>query len=267
MTRPAHWLPALAAALLLTGGAARAHDTWFSPLGGHALALTTGNRYPVGEVGPGKASVARSGCGDGESGAVPLRPLREHELQLEMTIRATDAELAPLSCWAELHAAQIELSAELIQVYMAEIKAPAAVRSAWAGLQARGLPWRESYRKFARIELASSAGAAPALRAAARKPAGMDLEIVVLGDAPVAVGQPMDFQVLRDGKPLPAFAVELVSERSPLGVWRETDARGVIRHQLPFAGRWLLRGTELRLAPQQPTTWESRFATLAIEAR
>ena len=94
MTWPARWLPVLGAVLFFVGGAARAHDTWFSPMGGHALALTTGNRYPVAEVGPGAASVARSGCSDGETDAIPLRPAREQALQLDMTIRATDAELA-----------------------------------------------------------------------------------------------------------------------------------------------------------------------------
>jgi uncharacterized GH25 family protein len=104
-------------------------------------------------------------------------------------------------------------------------------------------------------------------RAAARRPAGQDLEIVVLGDQPIAVGQPLEFQVLRDGRPLAGFPVELVSERSPLGIWRQTDADGKLRHSLPFAGRWLLRGTDLRLSAQRADTWESRFVTLAIEAR
>ena len=260
-------LAALCAVLCFAAGVARAHDSWLSPAGGSALALATGNRYPVQEIGPGAASVKRSGCGDGESQAIPLRPTREQPRWLEMAAGATDSALPPLSCWAELQAAQIELSLQLVQVYLAEIRAPAAVRAAWADLQARGLPWRETYRKFARIELASAADAPPDPRAAARRPVGMDLEIVVRGDAPIAVGQPVELQVLRDGQPLPGFAVELVSERNALGVWRETDAQGILRHRLPFGGRWLLRGTDLRLSVQQPGTWESRFVTLAVEAR
>jgi hypothetical protein len=88
-----------------------------------------------------------------------------------------------------------------------------------------------------------------------------------LGDAPIAVGQLLEFQVLRDGRPLAGFAVELVSERSALGVWRETDGQGLLRHRLPFGGRWLLRGTDLRLSTERPGSWDSRFVTLAIEAR
>jgi uncharacterized GH25 family protein len=95
----------------------------------------------------------------------------------------------------------------------------------------------------------------------------MALEIVIAGEQPVAVGQPLAFQVLRDGTPLPGLAVELVSERNAFGVWRETDRDGMLRHRLPFAGRWLLRATDLRPAGPGATTWESRFVTLALEAR
>ena len=89
----------------------------------------------------------------------------------------------------------------------------------------------------------------------------------MLGNKPIAVGEPLEFQVLRDGRPFAGFPVELVSERSALGIWRESDADGKLRHSLPFAGRWLLRGTDLRPSGERPDTWESRFVTLAIEAR
>jgi hypothetical protein len=178
---------------------------------------------------------------------------------------AHEAGKPPLSCWLELGAAEIELEPRIVQIYFADIHPPAATRQAWAALQSRQLPWRESYRKFARIELAALAQASPQERANARQPAGLDLEIVVLGDRPIAVGQPIAFQVLRGGKPLPGFSVELRSERSPLGIWRETDGDGVLRHQLPFGGRWLLRGTDLRLSAARPDTWESRFVTLTVE--
>jgi hypothetical protein len=265
--QPARWFTLLCAALCFTAGAARAHDTWFSPVGGNGVALATGNRYPVQEVGPSAASVARSGCSDGEAHAIALRPAREQARWLAMAVGATDGGHLALACWAELHTAEIELQPQLVQVYLAEIHAPPRVRTAWADMQARGVPWRESYRKFARIELAAATDAPAESRASARRPTGMDLEIVLRGDAPIAAGQPLELQVLRDGRPLPGFAVELVSERSALGIWRETDAQGLLRHRLPFGGRWLLRGTDLRLSAERSDTWESRFVTLAIEAR
>jgi uncharacterized GH25 family protein len=94
---------------------------------------------------------------------------------------------------------------------------------------------------------------------------GLGLEIVVLGDQAIGVGRPLTFQVLRDGAPLPGLAIELVSERSPIGIWRVTDDGGQLTHSLPFGGRWLLRGTEL-IASAPAGTWQSRFVTLAIEA-
>ncbi len=34
---------------------------------------------------------------------------------------------------------------------------------------------------------------------------------------------------------------------------------------VPLAGRWLLRGTDVRPSTQNPDRWESRFVTLAFE--
>ncbi|HWP12187.1 MAG TPA: DUF4198 domain-containing protein [Ramlibacter sp.] len=269
---PQTWRAAVFAALCLAASQGRSHDSWLSPSRGDGpngplvLELATGNRYPVQEFSQAPASVAQSGCTDGAA-RMPLRPERVHPQRLDL--RAGVAEPgAPVSCWVELAAADIEIEPARVEVYFAEIKASSAHREAWAAMRARGMPWRETYRKFARIELASdSAAPAPTARvAAARRPAELDLEIVLMGEQPISVGQPLEFQVLRDGRPLPGFAVELVSERSALGIWGRTDADGKLRHRLPFAGRWLLRGTDLRLSVQRPGTWESRFVTLAIEA-
>ena len=266
------WRAALFAALCLAASQGHGHDSWLSPARGASppgqvvLELATGNRYPVQEFSQSAASVAQARCTDGAV-TTALRPLTEQPKWLELGASVTGGSGPALACWAELGAAEVEIQPRLVQVYFADIRTPAANRQAWAALQERGLPWRETYRKFARIELAQ-AGDLPAARlAAARRPAGLDLEIVVLGDQPIAVGQPLAFQVLRDGRPLAGFAVELVSERSPLGIWRETDADGMLRHTLPFAGRWLLRGTDLRPSAQRADTWESRFVTLAVEAR
>ncbi|MDF2465128.1 MAG: hypothetical protein K0Q43_3363 [Ramlibacter sp.] len=259
---------AACAGLCLAAGTARAHDSWLSPgRDGKLLELATGNRYPVQEFGPVAASVARARCSDGVVQGPALRAVQEHAQRLDLAPDVDDGAPSPVSCWAELQAVDIELEPRLVQVYLAEIRAPADVRNRWAGLQERRLPWRENYRKFARIELASASALPPGRLAAARQPVGMALEIVVLGSDPVAVGAPLAFQVLREGRPLAGFPVELVSERNPMGVWRETDSQGMLRHRLPFGGRWLLRGTDLRPSATRPDSWESRFVTLALEAR
>ena len=255
---------ALLAALLLVASQGWSHDSWLSPSRGAAppgqvaLELATGNRYPVQEFGQPAAGVLRPACATSAGARLALKPQREQPRWLELAAQVPRAR-QPLSCWLELAPVEIEIEPRLVEVYFAEIRASAASRQAWAALQARGLPWRESYRKFARIELGQDGQARP--------PAGLDLEIVLLGEQPIAVGRQLEFQVLREGAPLAGFPVELVSERSALGIWGETDADGKLRHNLPFPGRWLLRGTHLRPSVARPDTWESRFVTLALEAR
>lgn len=251
-----------------TAGAA-AHDTWFTPATAAQpgqLQLSTGNRYPIQEFNPMAASLVRTGCTASDGRASALRAAGNQAKWLDMRIEQRRGA-SPMACWAELKPFELDMALDKVEVYFAEIKANAAHRQAWAGMQSRGLPWRESYRKFARIELAGAAQATPAQRTAARRPVGMDLELVLLGDAPVQVGQALEFQLLRDGQPLAGFPLELQSERSPVGLWRETDAQGKLVHTLPFTGNWLLRGTDLRVSTQDADRWVSRFVTLAIEAR
>lgn len=252
---------AIALALACAAQLAAAHDSWFAPGAAGALELATGTRYPVQDLGPPAASLVVARC-RGEAGEESALAPEEGSPKL-LVLRAPAPVLA---CWAELKRYEIELPPQLIRVYLDEVHASPQLRATWQRMQARGLPWREGYRKFARIELAR-ADATAAQRAAARRPAGLDLELVVLGDAPIDAGRPLEFQLLRDGRPLAGQPVELVSERSRIGIWRDTDAEGKLRHVLPFGGRWLLRAVDLRLAPGDPDRWESRFVTLAIEAR
>ena len=91
----------------------------------------------------------------------------------------------------------------------------------------------------------------------------MDARLQPLPDALVVT-------VLRDGQPLPGQAMELraalaaPSASAPHAEWHRTDAQG--RVQLPWlpAGRWLLRGIDLRPSAQGPDQWESRFLTFAF---
>lgn len=260
----------LFAGLCLAASQGLGHDSWLSPSraaappGQIGLELATGNRYPVQEFSQAPDNVVRSACTDGTV-TLPLRPTHVRPKWLDLVVPAPQRP-RPVSCWVELGAVETEIKPRAVNIYFAEIRASAAHRDAWAAIQARGLPWRETYRKFARIELAAAGDGPPMGVAASRRPVGLDLEIVVLGEQAIAVGQPLEFQVLRDGLPLAGFPVELVSEHSPLGVWGETDSAGKLRHRLPFAGRWLLRGTDLRVSARDPDRWESRFVTLAIEA-
>jgi hypothetical protein len=261
------WL--LAAGLACAGALAQAHDSWLSVVGTASaggpvtLQLGTGTRYPLATSAPGPTDLAQAACVGANGGVQALRPGRQKVTAL--SLGAARLGPAPLACWVELKPHEITLEPALVAVYLREIQPPPAVRQAWAAQQEAGLPWQERYRKFARIELASPDATHAELRAI-RRPRGLDLEIVVLGDAPLRSGQTARFQVLARGEPVTGLAVELVSERSPLGVWRRSDVEGEIAHTLPFGGAWLLRATWLEPGAQ-PGEWQSRFVTLAFDAQ
>lgn len=221
----------IAAALALP---ALAHDTWFVRDAG-GLQLVTGNRFPLADLRVPPDSVVRSACAVG-------------------------------TCWAELPAYDIELAPDKIPIYLREIQAGDAERATWSRWHADGLAWHERYRKFARIEWDVPAATDEA-RSRSRVPVGEGLELVVLGGAPVTTGRTIEFQLLRDGAPVADFPIELVSERQRFGVWRRTDAKGVLQHTLPFPGQWLLRGTLLEPSREVAGRWDSRFVTLVVQAR
>lgn len=251
----------LAALLWLAALPALAHDSWLAlrpaASGGTVLALGTGNRFPLAESGSAAASLGAAGCVDGRGRRLALRGARETPKALELRAPARGA----LACWAELKAHEVTLEAKLVEVYFREIRPADEVRAAWAQQLERGEAWRESYRKFARIELNAQAASAAELRKL-RAPAGLPLEIVVEGDAPLRVGQAAAFRVLASGQPVAGLAVELVSERSAIGIWGKSDAEGRVQYTPPFGGNWLLRATWVEPDGAQ---WRSRFVTLAFE--
>lgn len=203
------WCAALLLAGLLAAQSAGAHDSWIAQPG-H---IVTGSRYPAVDLTVPGAAIAAARCDDG-------------------------------ACWAELKEFEIELDPRLVEVYFRELKPSEAVRARWKALQARGLPWRERYRKFVR----SGTGSVPA---------GLDLEIVALGSG--------RFVLLSKGEPVKDQPIELLSDRSPLGVWSRTDARGEVEWAIPFPAQWLVR--TIVIEPDGQEQWRSRFATLVFNSQ
>lgn len=257
---------ALAWLLCAMAGSAGAHDTWFERLpsaqpGELRLALGTGNRFPVHEFGVGAVSLRESGCraSSPNAGVAPLKTVRETPKAL--IVRAQPRSTAAVTCWAQQQPFEVEIAAPIVEVYFKEINAPQPVRAAWAEMRARGVAWKERFSKHARIELASRRD-----KASQPQPTPMAMDALLQsGLQPLRVGDALQFQVLRDGQPLPGLAVELHSDQSPLGFWKQTDAQGRVSFTPPLAGQWVLRGTDLRLSTTVPDTWESRFVTLAFE--
>jgi Domain of unknown function (DUF4198) len=250
-----HRLALTLCSLMLVVGSASAHDTWFALDGDGTLSLSTGNRFPVPEQGVDPQYFARSGCRAGMGAVRPLVKLRYTDTAT--VLRAPVAGTVAYTCFMQLQPFEFELPADKIRLYFNEIRPGAAVLAAWADLQARGLPFVEKYTKSARIDVGA---------VAAPTPTGTVMD--VLRQAPagtLAVGGEATFQVLREGRPLADFAVELINENSQVGLWSRTDAQGRITARLPLPGRWLLRGTDLRLSGSDPTRWESQFITYAFD--
>lgn len=265
------WLAALAlAAALAATVPARAHDSWLAPLGGDGrwLALGTGSRFPAQEVAIDPRYLARSGCRGpaGELSELKPRTLAPHALLLQVASGAA-------TCWAQLQAFEIELKADVIDLYFAEAQPEPAVRERWAALQARGKPWLERYTKHARVIL--DAGAIDAAVAGSRDAAsheGPTLDLRLESPDPVDGGLPragsrLTFRLLDGGRALTGQALELVGSTGTAGSWTRTDAEGRVQIVVPGAGRWLLRGIEIKPAEDRPDAWTSRFVTLAFSVR
>jgi hypothetical protein len=241
---------------LSLAGAASAHDTWFEALQNGSLSLTTGNRFPAGEIAVDDKYFTRSGCVNAEGKARTLDKLRFTDKAT--LLRSKDrVGSEPLTCFVQLQPFDIDLPPDKIEIYFKEIRPSDASLKTWADLKARGLPFRESYTKSARIDVGADAS-----------PRSIGTAMDALRVSPrgaLTVGTEAVFQVLQNGKPLPDLPVELINERSPVGLWHRTDNEGRIRAKLPLPGRWLLRGTELKLSPADATRWESQFITYAFE--
>ena len=269
MRRPGLGRRLTAVALALYCSAAFAHDTWFEPQppgprGELLLALGTGTQFPARDFPVLLDQLKTSGCRGEGVRADPLRWAGDAPAALMLRTPRPVSPAVPLTCWAQLVPIDIEIDDATVEVYLKEINALPAVRERWAALRARGVRWQETYVKHARTEIGAEE-AAGAVATTAIDGLGMDVRLEA--SAPPRAGDTLRFQLLRDGQPLAGLPVELRSELSPLGLWRQTDAQGWVELTLPLAGRWLLRATDVRPSATAPDRWDSRFLTLAFDLR
>lgn len=259
---------AAAAVLLCALGRADAHDSWLAVRAGDSprllqLELGTGARFPARDSGAAASSVVRSGCLQaGERPPRLLVPHREEGTFLELRARLDVARGA--ACWAELKPRDVELNDALVDTYFSETRPAPELAQRWARQRSAGISWRETYRKFMRVEVPPALAPPPGALAALRAPQGLGMEIVPVGDDPLRAGRPASFQLLRDGRPVAGHWIEFVSERNPLGVWRQSDVDGKVSIALPFAGRWLARSVFMEPPTGDGMRWNSRFATLLV---
>ena len=154
----------------------------------------------------------------------------------------------------------IELKPDEVAHYLDEIGAPDSIRR----IAAAGGPFRELYTKHA---LAFVRVGEPTADRSWAAPLGLPLELVPEQDPTALVpGDTLVLRVLSGGAPQPGFAVGAVREGAAPLLLR-ADAGGRVRVPIGGAGRYLVRGTELRRSSQPNVDWESDFVTLTFAVR
>lgn len=246
-----------AALCLLLAVPAAAHDTWLAPRGEASggtlrLQLGTGERYPTMETSVGRDPLVHAGCRFEGGEPVPLRVDRDTPASLQLSARGDPTRAH--ACWAQTPAHEAELEPGAVDRYLDEIRAGEAIRVAWKLQRDLNQPWRERFTKHARWD---GGGGQPGLGT----PMAMDAVPQAL---PLRPGQRLQLQLLRQGRPLPRLAAELVGAATGIGLWLRTDADGRIDVPVPVAGAWLLRATEVRPDPERPGRWISGFVTFSF---
>ena len=263
----------LAVAVFLSGFAspAVAHDTWLQPrrtsVSPGAIAqidLTSGDKFATSDAAI-KADRIQTAQARLNGKTVIIQPGAPEKKALELRVPLSDPGIATI--WVSLAPKSIELNRKEVQHYLDEIGAPALLTQAWyAGKGSK--PWREIYSKHAKTFVhVGRPGRTKADRSWA-EPVGMALEIVPEKDpTTLRAGEEFPVRVLRHGAPLADFSLGIVREGKTNRALKKTDTAGRAVFKLGRAGKWLLRGTELRSSNKPATDWESDFTTLSFEVQ
>jgi uncharacterized GH25 family protein len=159
----------------------------------------------------------------------------------------------------------VELAPEKFDAYL-ELEGLDAIRVQREKLGEGKKAAREA---FSRSAIAfGCAGGAKASSSAARRPVGLELEIVPDGDLCAAKpGAEVGFRLLRLGQPAAGVlmvALDRTSAAEPMKL--RSDAQGRFRFRLPRAGLWLIKGVAMERAAGIPNAdWKSRWASLTFE--
>ena len=202
--------------------------------------------------------LVHSGCRHAPDSA-PIALQRTADAPTALHVRVRAERGLPLSCWAQTAPFDVELADDKVALYFKEIQAPPAVRDAWARMRARGVTWKERYTKHARIELDPGAerrhagehgdGRAARRRRSARR----------------AAASRWRFRCCATASRWPTSPSSCAATASRSASGARPMPRAACASPRRWPGRWVLRGTDLRLCEREPDTWESRFVTLAFE--
>ena len=241
-----------------------AHDTWLLPKQGRvapgtrvALDLTSGMAFPLLDtsIKPDRIDVAKCRL-NGTTENLKDTSSAPQALVFKTTLK--DAGLA--TCWVELKSRQLELTPAQVEEYFAEIDASQAVRQEWRSMKTPKR-WREAYVKHTKTFI--NVGSVD--DHSWSEPVGMSLEIVPATDpGKLRAGDTLSVIVLKNGTPFPNFPLGLVLEGNKHAEFGATDSEGRVAFKLRRAGRYMLRGTDLRRSTKAGLEWESDFTTLTF---
>ena len=254
----------ISAAALAIAPPVSAHETWI--LAGSAripvpgvvpVVLTSGMVFPRPVTSVRPERLEKSGIRIGNEDSGTLKPRAEMGSTLLATAELGRPGIARV--WLKLPALPVELTPELVDVYLDEIQANPEVRRAWASRKTNS--WREHYEKFAKTIL--RVGDPGSVDRSWAEPIGGALEIVPESDPTALVpGAPFTVRVLKYGRPLAGLM--LAAQESGRRDWQRTDRRGRATFQLAGSGPWLIHGTQLVRAHFPDAEWQSWFTTLTI---
>ena len=253
------------ALLLVMVSFAAAHDTWLLPSKGRVavgervtLDMTSGMAFPKNETAIDSTRVADARMRLGtEAPALAIASGGKAFLRFLATPRRDGIA----TIWVRLKPRTLELKLEQVREYLAEIGAPDSIRALYAP-SAPPRRWREQYTKYAKTIVAVGS----ARDSTWTTPAGLGLELVPVSDPTrLFVGDTLVVRVLRAGVPAANFPIGDVGEGEQANRLTQTNDAGVARLVATKAGRWLLRGTDLRRAVSDTTIdWRSEFTTLTL---
>ena len=258
---------AVLAGLFIAAGSTPAHDTWMGPRSFRAavgspvvIEMTSGMNYPALDVAikPDRISTASMRLG-GKVSSIDARTTTRRSLSL--LTRPSVEGIATI--WASLAPKSLDLTPAQVDGYLDEIGASDEVRKAWAS-SPEPRAWHETYAKHAKTFV--RVGRSEGDRSWAF-PVGLRLEFVPEVDpTTLKSGDEIVIRVLRNGVAAAGFAVGLVGSNGKSVDLRRTDVDGRVAFQIGSAGRWMLRGTDLRVAGPGTGNWDSDFTTLTFEA-
>lgn len=241
------------------------HDTWLIPARtsipvGTAITLdlTSGMAFPLLEYAIKAERIERARVRLGGQ-LTELNERKASPKSLRFSTRLEKNGVATIA--VSLQPKSLELTPKKVAEYLAEIGASPEIKQAWA--QMKPQRWREVYSKHAKTFV--RVGTVEQDQSW-EEPMGLSLEIVPEKDpTSLRAGDDFPVRVLKNGQPLAAFPLGLLREKTRHGAIQKTDAAGRTSFKLPQAGKWLLRGTELRKSSAPNQDWESDFTTLTIE--